>query len=274
MRIILFFTCFLFTISAFSQDILGEWEMDRIEPVVKTNKEETTNEIIKEITRNMSNDGILLRFMDNGKVIASGQEDIYSIKDGILTIIRNGEPRDLCNYIIREDTLILLLTLQEINSRLYEEIIEDNPGLEIEKADINIYFHKLSGNSDIIGIWKYKDSTPVVKTKSKEVTEKIIEKITEANHFSQQELIFRFGADGRSTINEGPLTLYSARNGNLYIDDNHFKYNIADNILTISFNLRYLDFALFSELVEENPNIFIEEAIINVHFEKLSEDSK
>lgn len=274
MRIILFFTCFLFTISAFSQDILGEWEMNRTEPVVKTNKEDVTNKIIEEIGRNMSNDGVLFRFMDNGKVIASGQEYLYFIKDDILTLNRNSMDEGVCNYTIREDTLIISFSLQKMDLRLYNEFIEDNPGLEIEKADINVYFHKLAGKPDIIGVWKYKDSTPVVKTKSKEVTEKIIEKITEANHFSQQELIFRFGADGKSTINRGPLTVYSARNGNLYIDDNHFKYNIADNILTISFNLRYLDFALFSELVEENPNIFIEEAIINVHFEKLSEDSK
>lgn len=141
MRIILLLFSFLISVSSYSQDIVGAWKLEKIEPVIETNKEEVTAKIIAEINQSMPQ-RMIYRFMHNNKIIIRGKEEPYYVKNGLLTI-----KSTTYNYAIEGETLLLSLDYQNMPSHAFDDLKKDFPDLKIDKYIVNIYFRKLLTNT-------------------------------------------------------------------------------------------------------------------------------
>lgn len=257
----------LLAINSFSQRIVGDWEYSGYKYIIDTNKEDVTDELRKIINENVDiKQNPTIRFLSNGKTISilggKKEKDTYAIEDDSLTI-RN----EKFDYFIIGDTLVLSTNHQVVDPYLFKRIKDENPDLKIDRSTIRIYFRRLPG---ITGIWNLTEIEPItIETNRKEIDKAIINEIR--REIPQLELIFM--KNGTVVTNKENSSEYFIPDGDtLIIDEQKFKYNIADSVLTLEADLYYFNPTLLDRFNTKYPDLVIGEANIKLSFERLPLD--
>jgi len=151
MKITLLLVCIITTVSAFSQEIVGKWELQKVDPIVKTNNEEVTQAILEIINDSLIDRMITsLQLTEDGKVITEGGEGYYFIENGyIMFKSKHDEDEGKMEYSVKENELILtfdirfdISNVKSFSSNMYAHFSEDYPKLEIKEIKLKMTFSK------------------------------------------------------------------------------------------------------------------------------------
>lgn len=139
MRIILLLFSFLLSSYSFSQDIVGSWKYKGLEPVIKTNKEESTKKLEERVNQDKPNTSLIFQFTSSGEFFTNGKEKrSYHVQDSILHITG-----DTFKYNITENILTLIFDLHNLDPGMLKRYEDEEPDLKIEKCIVNMYFEKV-----------------------------------------------------------------------------------------------------------------------------------